>query len=284
MDELSRSSSPLPNESHITLLRACCKRKAPLLHAKHILAHMLLHRVDMDAYMGLSMVKALATCGDVDLAYSVVSNSSFRDASPWTCVISAYAKKCDGFRALEAYRSMLRLGVEPAKYAFVCLFKACAAMGSLVEGKELHDHARRNGFCSDAYIGASLMDMYSKCGDLVEAENVFCALPQRDAVTWNVMLFAQLRHNRAFKAMMLYRQMQEEGCGPNHLTFIALLQACDLLADGRKHCTSHELAGKVLGLEIGTALHADAYKKPLCRSNPLLRNTLMAMYAKFGAI
>ena len=108
---------------------------------------------------------------------------------------------------------MIDDGVQPTHYTFVCLFKACATIGSLEEGKKIHDHARRNGFCSDVHVGSSIVSMYSKCGDIVEAENVFSSLPRRGVVTWNVMLFDYVKQNQVYKVLKLYEQMQEEGCG-----------------------------------------------------------------------
>ena len=55
--------------------------------------------------------------------------------------------------------------------------------------------------------------MYSKCGDIVEAENVFSSLPHRDVVTWNAILSAYVKQNQVYKVLKLYEQMQEEGCG-----------------------------------------------------------------------
>ena len=71
---------------------------------------------------------------------------------------------------------------------------------------------------------------------------MFSSLPRRGVVTWNVMLFDYVKQNQVYKALKLYRQMQEEGCGSNHLTFVILLQAYGALADNKKHNISQEMS------------------------------------------
>ena len=87
---------------------------------------MVLHNVDMDAYMGQHMVKTLVTCGDVNHAYQISTKLSCENPFTWTVIISAYIENQEGQFALEAYQSMIDDGVQPTHYTFVCLFKACA--------------------------------------------------------------------------------------------------------------------------------------------------------------
>ena len=41
---------------------------------------------------------------------------------------------------------------------------------------------------------------------------MFSSLPHRDVVTWNAILSAYVKQNQVYKALKLYRKMQDEGC------------------------------------------------------------------------
>ncbi len=42
---------------------------------------------------------------------------------------------------------------------------------------------------SDAYVGSSLVDMYSKCGSIEDAWRVFNRMPECNVVAWSAMSF-----------------------------------------------------------------------------------------------
>mgnify|MGYP000317720541 FL=1 len=90
---------------------------------------------------------------------------------------------------------MVEDGFEADMQTFLVLFKACASLSHLEEGKRLHFDARKKGITSNAFIGSSLLRMYGKCGSITYAENVFRELPNhgRDVVSWNALIFGYAR-------------------------------------------------------------------------------------------
>ena len=165
----------------------------------------------------------LAKCGAIDASLQMMS-SSLQDEYKlsifsWTSVISACAGCGRSSEALELHNLMLTHGVEPDKYTFVSLFKACAKAMNLEEGKRLHDVAgqQRPSVVSDVFVCNSLISMYGKCGACHEAEEVFLSMPSHTTVSWNAMLSSYVWNSASEKAIKLYRQMHEEGVNANPL-------------------------------------------------------------------
>eukprot|EP00250_Pteridium_aquilinum_P017094 c23452_g1_i2 orf=146-1054(+) len=203
------SSSPPSHQTYMSLLKACNKKKS-LLHAKLIHAHLAQHNISLTGSLGDYLVVTLAKCGGLKDAHLLHHSLPYRTVYSWTAIISAYIDCSEGREALNMYHCMRKDGVEPDKFTFVSLFKACGSIPDLIEGRKLHEDAHRNGSDMDLFVGASLVTMYGKCGSIVEAENAFCGLPSRDIVCWSAMLSAYAEQGQGEKALLVYRQMQEE--------------------------------------------------------------------------
>jgi hypothetical protein len=61
------------------------------------------------------------------------------------------------------------------------------------EGKSVHEQIIRS-FCEfDIFVGSSLVDMYTKCGSLEDAQRVFNIMSFQDVVTWNAMILGHVK-------------------------------------------------------------------------------------------
>jgi pentatricopeptide repeat protein len=78
----------------------------------------------------------------------------------------------------------------------------------------------------DAVLGASLVDMYAKCGALEKAREVFELLPARDVVSWCALMGGYGHLGRAELVLDMFGEMRSEGIMPDPVTFRVLLMAC----------------------------------------------------------
>ena len=92
--------------------------------------------------------------------------------------------------------------------------------------KGLHHDIRENGQNVDVFVGSTLMNMYGKCGTIVEAENVFTGLNHIDIVSLNAMLSAYVNQGEGERTLALFADMQKEQLGMDMTTILCLLQAC----------------------------------------------------------
>jgi pentatricopeptide repeat protein len=65
--------------------------------------------------------------------------------------------------------------------------------------------------------------MYAQCGGLEMARRVFEGMPERDTVSWNVMLAGCLPHELSMHAMEFWRRMLGEGHMPNSVALPMML-------------------------------------------------------------
>ena len=90
-------------------------------------------------------------------------------------------------------------------------------------GKGLHHDIRENGQNVDVFVGSTLMNMYGKCGTIVEAENVFTGLNHIDIVSLNAMLSAYVNQGEGERTLALFADMQKEQLVMDMTTILCLI-------------------------------------------------------------
>ena len=69
------------------------------------------------------------------------------------------------------------------------LLKACAKLGDVENHQQIHAHIDGTRTLeSNAFVGTSFMDMYSKCGMIDQVRDVFDKISVRDVVSWNALI------------------------------------------------------------------------------------------------
>ena len=297
MDTLFGMHSPLSDITYISLLRACIKGKS-LYQTRRVREHLEKHRPqkELKGLLGDYLVVALARCGSAEDAHKLAISLQSRTVYSWSALISSYVDSDRGEDALYMWKCMCNEGIFPNHYTFVSLFKACATIPDLGQGMELHVDACKQGFSCDHLVGNTIVSMYGKCGAIAEAENVFVSLNQRDIVSWNVILSIYTeQQERPETVFQLYIQMQREGICPDQWTFAIMLHACASFSCNISYTSTFrfqeegvpiDMSSKsirLVSLDIGQALHADARKKG-CMSDILVGNTLLHLLGKCGTV
>jgi len=139
-------------------------------------------------------------------------------------MISGYVQNKEGGRALEIFHHMEDL--IPNEISIVGILCACTQFGNLRLGKEINGHVFRFELQTNAFISSALVDMYSKCGRLETAIQVFESSAKKSISSWNSMISAYGFHGHGRKAIVLFLKMCELGVKATESTFIALLSAC----------------------------------------------------------
>lgn len=124
------------------------------------------------------------------------------------------------------FEQIRREGVKPNQFTYTSVLRACAGLEALEQGKQIHGSINKSQFESDVFVGSALIDLYAKCGSLVQAQYVFDSMPSRNAVSWNVIILGHLRHGYSKKALKLLYQMHESGMKPEEPIIISVLNAC----------------------------------------------------------
>ncbi|XP_027183474.1 pentatricopeptide repeat-containing protein At2g20540 [Coffea eugenioides] len=173
-----------------------------------------------------SLISGHIKLGHLRRARSLFDEMPNKNIVSWTAMISGYTKLgCYG-DALDVFRRMQMVGVEPDWISLVAVLPACAQLGALEVGKWIHFYAEKKGFLRKTCVCNALIEMYAKCGSLNEAWQLFDCISERDVISWSTMIGALANHGRANEAIELFEEMIRARVEPNEITFVGLLSAC----------------------------------------------------------
>jgi pentatricopeptide repeat protein len=210
-----------------------------------------------------------AKCGSIPEAQRIFDRLPLRDGISWNVIISAHARRGRGREALHLFDCMRSEGFSPDALTLIAALKACGILGAVDKGREIEAVVVKQGWMQqhDASLGNALVDMYSKCGSIEEARDVFDELPAQNVSSWNALISGYGHHDHAEEALRCFELMQSAGASPDSVTFVCILKVC----------------GRVGAMEMGQRVHAMVEAKGLLRHN-LVGHGVVDMYAKCGAM
>ncbi|XP_057873032.2 pentatricopeptide repeat-containing protein At1g11290, chloroplastic-like [Cryptomeria japonica] len=220
-----------------------------------------------DIVVATALVDMYAKCGSVDKARELFDKMTRRNVISWNVMIGGYAQNGFVEKALETFKQMQLAGVMPDSATFASVLPACAKMGALEQGVDIHQSIMEGGLLSNLIVGNALVDMYAKCGSIDKAHELFDKLPQKNVVSWNAMIAGYAQNGYVEKALETFNRMQMACVKPNSTTFASILPAC----------------AKMGALEQGMDIHQCIMERGFL-SDIRVGNALVDMYAKCGSI
>ncbi|MQL77813.1 hypothetical protein Taro_010207 [Colocasia esculenta] len=192
-----------------------------------------------DTISWTTMLVGLAKAGDFEAAGHLFDEMpSERDIACWNALISAYEQGGRPKESLELFRQALAAEVRPDQVTLVAALSACAQLGAMDMGRWIHTYMNKNGVGLNFHLATSLIDMYSKCGDLEKALEVFHSAGEKDVFVWSAMIAGLGMYGEGKAAIDLFLQMQEARVRPNGVTFINVLASCShagLVEEGKRY-------------------------------------------------
>ncbi|XP_057799543.1 pentatricopeptide repeat-containing protein At2g20540 [Salvia miltiorrhiza] len=198
-----------------------------------------------------SLISGYMRLGQVRKARAMFDEMQSKSIVSWTAMISGYTRNGRFGEALEVFRAMQVAGVRPDWVSLVAALPACAQLGALELGRWIHFYAEREGFLNRIIVCNALIEMYTKCGGVGHALQLFGAMVERDVVSWSTVIAGLANHGRAREAIELFDEMQSVDVKPNEITFVGLLSACShagLVEEGLRYFHSMR---SVYGVEPG---------------------------------
>ncbi|KAF4382961.1 hypothetical protein G4B88_010132, partial [Cannabis sativa] len=204
-----------------------------------------------------SRILHFSSMADTAYAFRVFGQIENPNSFMWNTLIRGCARS-DNHKnqAIQLYCKMLEGGVvNPDKYTYPFVLKACAYLFALSQGEQLHAHVVKFGLgmwihsyllrmpnpaiASDVLVASELINMYCKCGSLEIAQQVFDRMPNRDITSWNSMILGFAMHGQAKAALECFaRLIETEVFKPDSITFVGVLSACNhtgIVSEGRKY-------------------------------------------------
>ncbi|XVE74620.1 hypothetical protein DITRI_Ditri12bG0032000 [Diplodiscus trichospermus] len=192
-----------------------------------LLAHILKFGMNSDPFVRNSLISALVSYGDVELARQVFDESVQTDVVSWTALINGYLKTGCFLEGSKCFKEMRLKGVKGDGRTVVSVLNAAGKMGNIWFGRSIHGFYLETGRVKwDVFIGSALIDMYSKCGFCDDARKYFDEMPSKNVVSWSSLIAGYVQSNRYKEAFFLFQDMLMEKVRPSEFTFTSVLAAC----------------------------------------------------------
>ncbi|XP_031473859.1 pentatricopeptide repeat-containing protein At3g21470-like [Nymphaea colorata] len=173
-----------------------------------------------------SMVFGYCKCGNVIEAKLLFGRMEERNLVNWNTLLAGLTQNGWCEQALDVFQEMRASGVKPDGVSVASALSACAQLGSLEMGKEIHLLVEQIGVRLNQFVSNALIDMYAKCGDITKARQLFNEAPEKNEVCWNSMISGVAIHGHVEEVLELFGQMRLQEVEPNRLTYLAVLSAC----------------------------------------------------------
>eukprot|EP01018_Ginkgo_biloba_P004847 Gb_17065 [translate_table: standard] len=255
------------SSNYARLLQGCVKRKL-LAEGKEIHAQLLKIGFEHNTFLANTLVNMYAKCGSVANARQVFDKMTERNLVSWNSMIAGYVQHGDGEEAVQLFCQIQVEGLKKMdQFTFASVFRACASLAAIEQGKQVHAGVIKIGFETDVFVGSALVDFYAKCMSIEDAHKGFSAIPKRDVVVWNTMIGGYAQNDHAEEAVKIFNQMKWAGFQPNQFSLSSILRAC----------TSVEAVG------VGKQVHVHIIKTRF-ECDAFVGSALVDMYAKCGNI
>ncbi|KAK6157752.1 hypothetical protein DH2020_012000 [Rehmannia glutinosa] len=214
-----------------------------------------------------TMLMGFLRCGMVEESYSLFGSMTEKDSISWTTMITGLMQNGMDREALDLFREMRCKGLDMDQFTFGSVLTACGGLLASLEGKQIHAYMTRTDHMDNVFVASALLDMYSKCRDIKNAETVFTLMRYKNIVSWTAMLVAYGQNGYSEEAVRIFCEMQRNGVEPDDFTLGSVISSCANLAS----------------LEEGAQFHGQSLVSGLI-SFITVSNALVTLYAKCGNI
>lgn len=177
------------------------------------------------ASVSTALTTVYSRVNEIELARRLFDETPEKSLASWNAMISGYTKNGLTEMAISLFRDMM-LEFHPNPVTVTSILSACAQLGALSLGKWVHGLIKSANLESNIYVSTALIDMYAKCGSIVEAQRLFDLVKDKNVVTWNAMIFGYGLHGHGNEALKLFNEMLHSGVSPTGVTFLSILYAC----------------------------------------------------------
>eukprot|EP01018_Ginkgo_biloba_P026615 Gb_19040 [translate_table: standard] len=298
---LDQQNIPVDSDTYGCLLKVCANNQA-LAEGKCVHAHLLTRGISENVFLGNTLVSMYAECKSIVEARLVFEKISKWNVFSWNAIIRGYVRNEHCEEALTLYYEMRSSRMQPDKFTFPLVLKACAGSAGLQQGKDIHDCIIKSGLESDVFVANALVAMYAKCKTLESARQVFDKMCERDLVSWNAMIAGYAQNGIFDKALELFHQMQLTSIKPDIITWSSVIagyaqnghanealqvfremQLAGVNMDWVAIVSILPACGNLAAMQKGKEIHDNIIRNGF-ESYIFVGNALIDMYAKCGCV
>ncbi|CAH9111237.1 unnamed protein product [Cuscuta europaea] len=239
--ELYREMLPLgisPDALSLSFAIKCAVKVGSFNGGMQIHARVLRDGHQSDSHLLTSLMDLYSSCKKYSDAYKVFDEMYVKDTVSWNMLIACFMKNRRPHNALHIFDMMMQNSnaCQPDDVTCLLALQVCAQINALEFGERIHKYILEHAYEDSLNICNMLITMYSRCGCVDKAYEVFSKMPRKDVVSWSAMISGLASNGYGRDAIDAFKEMQAAGITPDGHTFTGVLSACShcgLLNEGR---------------------------------------------------
>lgn len=254
-----------PNPSTIVSILKSCKQ---ITEISQIHGCIIKTGLDNDPFI-ISKLLLSSSLQDIKYAASVFKQIDNPNLFMYNCILRGFSISNNPKQAFIVFNNLrAKDGIFLDQFSFITTLKACGRELAIFNGQMIHGLALRSGHLFFINVKNTLLHLYSVCGRIFDAHNLFDESPERnDVVSWNTLMGGYLDVYKPDTVIGLFRQMRWNCLTMSVTTFLTVLLAIGEVRDS-------------LG---GESIHGHCLKLGFCFDSNLV-SALIDMYAKTGNV
>ncbi|KAG1334070.1 pentatricopeptide repeat-containing protein [Cocos nucifera] len=173
-----------------------------------------------------TMIDGFVKSNDMNSARRLFDEMPDRNVVSWNSLMGGYVRNELPHEALKIFIELHISGVVPDESTMASVVSAISDLGLLSIGRRVHGYIIRQKISLEDALGTALINMYTKCGDIDGAYQVFLNIAEKNVGHWTSIIGGFAAHGLVEAALELFSEMLGLGVEPNHVTFIGVLSAC----------------------------------------------------------
>ncbi|KAH7663732.1 TPR-like protein [Dioscorea alata] len=223
--------------------------------------------ISLNTVVGNSLIDMYGRIGFVDYACHVFHGIEQPDILSWNSIISVCGRLGHEDRALDWFKLMLVSVFLPDEFTMSAVINAFGDLGDIPKGEQLLARCFSLGCIANSIVCSAVIDMYSKCGRLDDAFQLFEEMTVWDSALCNSMISGYAQNGLVLEALKLFVLALQKEIRPTEFTFSSIL--------GSSSC---------FGLmEQGMQIHCYAFKSGF-EAEMVVASALLDMYMKSGSL
>ena len=285
----------LESSTYDALISACIGLNS-IRGVKRVSSFMSSNGFELDLYMRNRVLLMHVKCGMMTDARRLFVEMPEKNLVTWNTIIGGLVDSGNYDEAFQLFFITWEKSSDGGSRIFSTMIRASAGQGLIFAGRQFHTCALKMGVADDIFVTCALIDMYSKCGSIEDAQCVFDEMPEKTTVGWNSIIAGYALHGYSEEALRMFYEMRDSGVEMDHFTFSMVIRICTRLASLEHAKQAHaSLVRHGFGLDIvaNTAL-VDFYSKwgrmedarhvfdKMPQKNVISWNALIAGYGNHG--
>ncbi|KAK4754095.1 hypothetical protein SAY87_002199 [Trapa incisa] len=210
--EEMQDSGFIPDEATLATVLSACAQIGDIATGKRIHAYACeTNLIALPIALANSLIAMYAKCGEVATALDIFREVQCKNLVSWNIAMGCLALQGCGAEAIELFREMEALGIQPDGITFTGLLTACSHSGLINLGRYYFERMMSvHSIPPEIEHYACMIDLLGRGGLLEEAIMLVGTMPMRaDIVIWGSLLGACRIHKFAEMGRVLLKQLLE---------------------------------------------------------------------------